>query len=203
MKRWPAGYPQGVRRQTLALRAVLALHPQGVRRQTLALRAVLALFLMLVVWGVARPVSADTMQGVVIVVVDGDTVLFKPDHYGAASRAFLKLRLADIDAPEKDQPFGEAAAHALAAWVLNQRVEVETVAIDVYGRTIARIRSGTLQVNREMVRQGYAWASGWSGGIAAVRDAEQAARRDRRGLWQEDAPMPPWTWRKAQAGSLR
>ncbi|MDP2031246.1 MAG: MFS transporter [Thiobacillus sp.] len=37
-----AQHPQGVRRQTLALRAVLAQHPQGVRHQTLALRAVLA-----------------------------------------------------------------------------------------------------------------------------------------------------------------
>jgi endonuclease YncB( thermonuclease family) len=153
------------------------------------------LCLLLLAWGVATPVLADTMQGVVIVVIDGDTLLFKPDHYGAASRAFLKIRLADIDAPEKDQPYGEASARALAAWVLDQRVEVDTVATDVYGRTIARIRVGELQVNGEMVRQGFAWASTWSRSNAALRDAQQAARHARRGLWQDDSPTPPWTWR--------
>jgi micrococcal nuclease len=177
------------------------LHPQGVRRQTLALRAVLALGLLLLAWGAATPAAADTMHGVVIVVIDGDTVLFKPDHYGAASRAFLKIRLADIDAPERDQPYGEASARALAAWVLDQHVEVDTVATDVYGRTIARIRAGALQVNGELVRQGYAWASTWSRSNAALREAQQAARRARRGLWQDDSPTPPWSWRQARPAS--
>ncbi len=158
------------------------------------------LLCLLLAWVAAAPAWADTMRGVVIVVIDGDTVLFKPDHYGAASRAFLKIRLADIDAPEKDQPFGEAAKRALGAWVLNQRVEVDTVATDVYGRTIGRIRSGALQVNAEMVRQGYAWASTWAGN-ADLRDAQQAARRARRGLWQDDAPTPPWKWRQARSTS--
>jgi len=182
-----------------------ALYPQGVRRQTfipfrvLALRAVLALCLMFVAWGAVAPAAADSMHGVVIVVIDGDTVLFKPDHYGAASRAFLKLRLADIDAPEKDQPYGEASARALAGWVLNQPVDVDTVAIDVYGRTIARIRSGAVQVNAEMVRRGFAWASTWSRSDAALMDAQREARREQRGLWNDAAPTPPWVWRRAQS----
>jgi len=182
-----------------------AWYPQGVRRQTyipfrvLALRAVLALCLMFVAWVAVAPAAADSMHGVVIVVIDGDTVLFKPDHYGAASRAFLKLRLADIDAPEKDQPYGEASARALAGWVLNQPVDVDTVAIDVYGRTIARIRSGAVQVNAEMVRRGFAWASTWSRSDAALMDAQREARREQRGLWNDAAPTPPWVWRRAQS----
>lgn len=160
------------------------------------------LCLLFLAWGTATPVLADTMQGVVIVVIDGDTVLFKPDHYGAASRAFLKIRLADIDAPEKDQPYGEASARALAAWVLNQRVEVDTVATDVYGRTIARIQVGELQVNGEMVRQGYAWTSTWSRSNAALREAQQAARHAQRGLWRDDSPTPPWVWRRAESAPV-
>jgi micrococcal nuclease len=183
--------------RVLALRAVLALHSQGVRRQTLALRAVLALGLLLAAWGTATAAVAETMHGIVIVVIDGDTVLFRPDHYGAASRAFLKIRLADIDAPEKDQPYGEASARALEAWVLNQHVVVDTVATDVYGRTIARIRVGALPVNVEMVRQGLAWASTWSRSNAALMDAQRAARHARRGLWLDDSPTPPWVWRRA------
>ncbi|MBI1283823.1 MAG: nuclease [Thiobacillus sp.] len=167
------------------------------------MRAVLALSLLFLAGGAAISAAADTMHGVVIVVIDGDTVLFKPDHYGAASRAFLKIRLADIDAPEKDQPYGEVSAHALAAWVLNQRVEVDTIATDVYGRTIARIRSGTLQVNEEMVRQGYAWASTWSRSNAALIEMQQVARRAQRGLWRDDSPTPPWVWRRAQSATAR
>ena len=69
----------------------VALHPQGARRRTLmrfrgfALR-VLALSLLLAPCAV--PVAADTLRGVVIVVIDGDTVLFKPEPYSPGSRAF-------------------------------------------------------------------------------------------------------------------
>jgi micrococcal nuclease len=191
--------------RVLALRSVLALHPQGVRRQTfmpfrvLALRSVLALCLLLM-WVAAAPAVADTLRGVVIVVIDGDTVLFKPDHYHDASRSFLKIRLADIDAPEKSQPYGNAATHALTTLVLNQRVEVDTVATDVYGRTIARIRKGAMQVNTELVRLGFAWLSTRSRRREALMmDAQREARAAHRGLWEGVAPTPPWVWRRSQS----
>jgi endonuclease YncB( thermonuclease family) len=150
---------------------------------------------------VVAPAWADTMSGVVFVVIDGDTVLFKPDSYGAASRAFLKIRLANIDAPEKDQPYGEAATRALSALVLNQRVELNTVAIDAYGRTIAQIQLRDMQVNTELVRRGLAWASAYrrSAELKAVqRDAQQAAR----GLWREAEPVPPWVWRREHSAAM-
>ena len=181
----------------------LALYPQGVRGQTfmrfrvLVLRAVLALVLLF-----AGSAWAETMQGVVIVVIDGDTVLFKPDHYHPSSRAFLKVRLADIDAPEKGQPHGEAATRALTALLLNQHAEVETLATDAYGRTIARIRAGTVQINTELVRRGLAWSSTRYRRNAGLVDAEREARRARRGLWQDAAPTPPWVWRRAHSASV-
>jgi len=136
------------------------------------------------------------MSGVVIVVIDGDTVLFKPDHYRAASRAFLKIRLADIDAPEKNQPYGDAATRALTALVLDQQVEVDTVATDVYGRTVGRIRIGEMQVNMELVRRGLAWASARSRNGFGLKAVQSEARRAQRGLWQDAEPMPPWVWRR-------
>jgi endonuclease YncB( thermonuclease family) len=138
------------------------------------------------------------MSGMVFVVIDGDTVLFKPDAYSTASRAFLKLRLANIDAPEKNQPYGDDATRALSALVLNQRVEVTTVATDAYGRTIALIQLGNVQVNSELVRRGLAWVSSYrrNAELKAVQlDAQQAAR----GLWREAEPMPPWVWRREHA----
>jgi len=114
--------------------------------------------LLLAAWAFALPTLAETLRGVVIVVIDGDTVLFKPDHDGTQSRAFLKIRLADIDAPEKDQAYGDVATHTLKALVLNQPVEINTVATDAYGRRIAHLQKGALRINTEMVRLGLAWA---------------------------------------------
>lgn len=160
------------------------------------MKRLLALGLLLLV--LAPAWAADTMSGIVFIVIDGDTVLFKPDSYGAASRAFLKLRLANIDAPEKDQPYGEAATRALSTLVLNQRVDVTTVATDFYGRTIAQIQAGDVQVNTELVRRGLAWASRKAAMKKIQRDAQQAAR----GLWREAAPMPPWVWRREHSAAM-
>jgi endonuclease YncB( thermonuclease family) len=153
----------------------------------------LALALLFAAGGTA----AETLTGVVFVVIDGDTVLFKPEHDSPRSRAFLKIRLADIDAPEKDQPHGGAATRALKALVLNRRVEVDTVATDAYGRKIARIRRGAVQVNMELVRQGNAWALSRYRRNADLLAAQHAARRAQRGLWQEPKPTPPWVWRRS------
>lgn len=219
------------------MRFLFALHPQGVRRQTLrkgrcaavgnppayplrvlALRAVLALSLVFLAWS-APPAAADTMDGVVFAVIDGDTVLFKPDHYHPSSRAFLKVRLAGIDAPEHDQPHGDAATEALKARVLKRRAQLEIVATDVYGRKVGRLTVDAQSVNAEMVRRGLAWAydstrasvrSGAESFRASTRGGDRngmsalqrEARRERVGLWQDAEPTSPWVWRKAQAASV-
>jgi endonuclease YncB( thermonuclease family) len=146
--------------------------------------------------------AAARLDGTVIVVIDGDTLLFKPDHYAATSRAFLKIRLAGIDAPEADQPHGEEATRALSDWVLNQRVSIDTVANDDYGRTVGRLRLENLDINAELVKQGHAWASTW-GRQAQLLALQAEAQRQRRGLWRVDEPTPPWVWRRAQRESTR
>jgi len=156
------------------------------------------LSLLFLAWVVAGSAAAETLRGVVIVVIDGDTVLFKPDHTQPSGRAFLKIRLADVDAPEHDQPYGDAATHALAARVLNQRVEVDTVATDVYGRTIARIRVDDEEVGADLVRRGLAWSATRCRREPALKAAQRQARQARRGLWQDAAPTPPWVWRRAR-----
>ena len=146
----------------------------------------------------AVPAAAATLHGVVIVVIDGDTVLFKPDHYGAASRAFLKVRLAGIDTPEKDQPHGEAATQALKTLVLKRRAQLDIVATDAYGRKLGRISVDGLAVNAEMVRRGNAWSS-TRDASDPLRGLQKEARHARIGLWAEAVPTPPWVWRRAQA----
>jgi endonuclease YncB( thermonuclease family) len=146
----------------------------------------------------AAAANADTLEGVVIVVIDGDTVLFKPDHYHPASRAFLKVRLAGIDAPEKDQLHGEAATRALKEMALKQRAALQTVATDAYGRKLGWLTVGGLSVNAELVRRGHAWSSSRDPDDA-MRVLQREAGRARIGLWADAAPTPPWVWRRAQS----
>jgi endonuclease YncB( thermonuclease family) len=168
--------------------------------RVLALRAVLALGLLFAQVGIA---NAAPLAGVVFVVIDGDTVLFKPDHYHPKSRAFLKVRLADIDAPEKEQPHGEAATETLKALALNQRAQLDVVATDSYGRKVGRLTLGSQSVNAEMVRRGFAWASTRYRRDALLLEAQREAQAAKRGLWEDAAPTPPWVWRRAQPVSSR
>ncbi len=155
--------------------------------------------LLFLAWVFVAPAAAETLRGVVIVVIDGDTVLFKPDRHHPSGRVFLKIRLADIDAPEHDQPYGDAATRALTARVLNRRVAVDTVATDVYGRTIARIRRDGDEIGADMVRRGLAWAATRSRHASDMKAAQRQARLARCGLWQDAAPVPPWVWRRAHS----
>jgi len=135
----------------------------------------------------------------VIAVIDGDTILLKPTKGKTASRPFLKIRLADIDAPEKDQAFGDDSGRALAGLVLEKQVQVVTVATDDYGRQVGRVSLGNLDVNRHMVQRGLAWAYTRYRRNPELVALQQEARRARRGLWSQAKPVPPWVWRK-QAG---
>lgn len=159
------------------------------------MKLLLALFLLFA----AATASAQTLQGIVIVVIDGDTVLFKPDHYSPASRAFLKVRLAGIDAPEQDQPHGEAATRALKDMALKRRATLDVVATDAYGRKLGVLMIGSLPVNAELVRHGHAWVSSRAADDP-LRTLQRRAQDARLGLWRDPAAQPPWRWRRAYAG---
>lgn len=149
--------------------------------------------------GPDAPLSAK-----VIAVIDGDTVLLMPLDASSAKPRFYKLRLADIDAPELGQPFGQDAKRDLAKWVLHQNVRVVTVATDRYGRRIGWVSlpqpdNGAVDVNAELVRRGDAWVSSRSRRMAQLLRIQQHAQRTRRGLWADEGAMPPWVWRKQTA----
>ena len=159
----------------------------------------LLLALLLSPCALARPDAAVTAK--VIAVIDGDTLLLKPlDSHSAQPRVY-KLRLADIDAPEKDQPYGQEAKRELAKLVLHQHIRVITVATDHYGRRIGwinleRALFAEMNVNVEMVERGWAWALTRHRRHPQMVAAQQHAELTRRGLWAAEQPIPPWIWRK-------
>lgn len=129
----------------------------------------------------------------VIAVLDGDTVLIR--HGGG----MLKVRLVDIDAPEKDQPFGASSQRSLANMVLGKQVKFVSQAMDVYGRMIARLSVQGVEINAEQIRLGMAWEYSHYHSNHELIALEAEARAMPRGLWAQRAPTPPWEWRKQHA----
>lgn len=133
--------------------------------------------------------SAD-FSGKVVAVSDGDTITV------LRLRKQVKVRLVEIDAPERAQPYGNRSKQALAGLVRGQEVRVVEQGKDRYQRTLGRVYRGDLDINAEQVRQGMAWVFRRYATDDSLYPIEAEARERRRGLWRDDAPVPPWEWRQ-------
>lgn len=135
------------------------------------------------------------IEGKVIAITDGDT-LRVVDHKNIQH----KIRLAEIDTPEKGQPYGQKAKGALSDLVFGKMVSVDVVTTDKYGRLVGHIYLNDLHINKEMVRLGAAWAYRQYLKDKSFLDIEEEARGAKRGLWalSEAKNVPPWEWRKQQ-----
>lgn len=129
------------------------------------------------------------IAGKVVGVLDGDTIDVLIDLRP------VRIRLAEIDAPEKKQPWGTRSRQALSALVFGQQVTVREEGTDRYRRTIGTVFVDGRNVNRAMVGAGMAWAYRRYLHDQALLDVEADARRAARGLWSDQAPVPPWEWR--------
>lgn len=160
-------------------------------------KAVVVWFLLLLLPALSFAANGETIDGKVMRVKDGDTVVVVPAEGGE----FFVCRLYGIDAPEGKQSHGEESTKALKQLVLGQQVEVRTKGRDQYGRKICFIQKGELDVNVEMIRQGYAWAFRKylnAPYTSAYVSAEAEAKTNKRGLWQLANPVPPWEYRKVK-----
>jgi micrococcal nuclease len=139
--------------------------------------------------GLSFPALAD-FTGKVVAVADGDTITV------LRNREQVKVRLMEIDAPEKAQPFGNRSKQLLSALVHGQEVRVMENGQDKYRRTLGRIYRGDMDVNAEMVRQGMAWVyRKYAPKNSPLIEIEAQAKKERRGLWADNEPAPPWEWR--------
>jgi endonuclease YncB( thermonuclease family) len=148
------------------------------------------LTLLLVV--VRVPVSAETLMGRVVSVQDGDTLTVL-----TAGRR-VKVRLAGIDAPERDQPFGDQSRQNLSRMALNRTVSVAVQKIDDYGRTIGIVTVAGFNVEAEQVRRGLAWVYRQYSHDSQWLALEAEAKSARRGLWADANSIPPWDWRHGE-----
>ena len=145
----------------------------------------------------AHAASAETIEGKVVSVTDGDTLTIVD---GASKRH--RIRLAEIDAPERRQPFGAASRKSLVEICLQKPAVAETVEKD--GRVIGKASCAGVDAGTEQVRRGMAWV--FAGSMlpnSPLPEMEANARLRRLGLWAGDKPEPPWEWRKHQGAAAK
>ena len=104
-----------------------------------------------------------------------------------------RIRLYGVDAPElrkqcrdgagRAYRCGDAARAALETLIGGREIGCQVVDTDKYGRAVARCQAGSLQINREMVRQG--WAVAYDRHSLEYMIAEAEARRHGRGCGKE------------------
>ena len=149
-------------------------------------------FAIIVSFLVAIPaLSAQTLQGKVVHVADGDTITILD-----STNIQNKVRLNKIDAPEKKQAFGEVSRKHLASMVAGNVVKVEWTKKDKYGRILGDISIGTTNVNLRMVQDGLAWHYKHFDNTSEFAHAELEAREKKLGLWSNANPVEPWNFRK-------
>lgn len=136
--------------------------------------------------------DSERLIGKVVGVSDGDTMTL------LVQKTPIKIRLANIDAPEKAQPFGNLAKQALSDLAFGKEVECDKNGLDRYGRSIATCYQGGTDINAEMLRLGMAWVyrKYAKNSVPDYYKLEAEARNAQIGLWRDYNAIPPWDWRK-------
>jgi endonuclease YncB( thermonuclease family) len=129
---------------------------------------------------------------VVSYVYDGDTVKLS-NHSDE-----LKLRLTDIDAPERNQAYGKKSRRALTKLCKgkNTFVSAQLLGIDKYNRHLGKLQCNNVDASLYLVEHGLAWHNAKYSNDTVISNASSKARQQRLGLWKSKNPTPPWVWRQ-------
>jgi micrococcal nuclease len=143
-------------------------------------------------------VKGASLFGKVIEINDGDAItIFNMNRP-------VRVRLIGIDAPENDQSFGDVAKQHLSRLVYDKFVSVEYSGLGQNGSLQGRVLINGQDVGAQMIRDGVAWYDpSYKNRLTEAEfevyiQSEQAARTEKRGLWQAESPIPPWEFVKGQ-----
>lgn len=178
---------------------------QGYKRGRNALVAKLAAMLCAVLL-CSQSAWAATFDAKVVRVSDGDTVKVRTHESCSSGKDCVggkkeyRVRLAEIDTPESNQPFGSNARQMLTDLVYGKAIQVKQTDIDRYGRLVAHLYMSEegVWINAELVRTGAAWVYRRYAKSPELFQLEDQARAAEQGLWSlpEAERIPPWEWRQ-------
>ncbi|MDD7887100.1 thermonuclease family protein [Flavivirga sp. 57AJ16] len=140
---------------------------------------------------VDNQIQDKEILGKIVGITDGDTFkLLKKDS------VLIKIRIANIDCPEKKQPYSEKAKQFTSQAIFNKNIKLESLKKDLYGRFICHvIYDDSLNLGHELLKQGLAWRYIKYSKDSYLKDLEDLARSNKVGLWQDEHAIPPWKWR--------
>ena len=134
------------------------------------------------------PAGQAAITCVCLKVQDGDTFKLQDNK--------TRVRLWGIDAPEKGQAYADESRARLKELCEGKAVRLEIKDTDQYGRKVAVVWLGKKNINLQMVEEGLAWHYAYFAPDAKnLAAAEKAARKARRGLWQDKNPVNPYEFR--------
>ncbi|PWF48398.1 thermonuclease family protein [Massilia glaciei] len=135
-------------------------------------------------------ITAPAYAAEVIGIADGDTLTVLQD------RKPVRVRLSNIDAPEKRQSFGARSRQSLSELCYGKDAIVAIQSVDRYRRPVAVVTCGGVEANRAQIERGFAWVYTKYNTNKALPELEAAAKAERRGLWSDQDAMPPWEFRR-------
>ncbi|CAN5498124.1 thermonuclease family protein [soil metagenome] len=137
--------------------------------------------------------AEEELKGVVKSIIDGNTIVIAVN-----SNESYKVLLHGIDSPEPGQKYAEQAKHFLEKLLLNKSVTINIRGKDRLGNRLGDIHiDGAVDPRQELIKQGLAWTSEKEP-IADLESLKEEARAKGKGLWSEENPTPPWTFRRQQ-----
>ena len=107
--------------------------------------------LALLIFIASPDLARADLTGKVIHIADGDNLTV------IINNEWVRVRLAGIDAPETNQPFGTRSRQSLTDLCFWEKVTVSPKGKDQYGRMFAKVRCGDVDAGEEQVRRGMAW----------------------------------------------
>jgi micrococcal nuclease len=151
-------------------------------------------FLLLCSFSCFPAFCGEIMSGKVTAVVDGNTLEIVSEN-----KEQYTIVLAGIDSPELTQEYGEKAKKYLQRMVLEEIVIVQFQGKDRKGNHLAIVLlKGETDLRIELLKEGLAWTSE-KNPLPELESLRTQAQEKGKGLWKEENPTPPWTYRRQQS----
>lgn len=132
----------------------------------------------------------------VVAIADGDTLSARCDSQ--SEQRTIIVRLSQIDAPERRQPWGERSRQHLAVLCFKKAATVREEGRDRYRRMLASVECDGTDANAAQVQAGMAWVFDRYVTDRSLYSLQGQAQEAKRGLWADAEPVPPWEWRRAR-----
>lgn len=156
-----------------------------------SIKIVLLIILFFLSVALAKIPIITTDNAKAFYIVDGDSIS-------------LSMRIKGIDTPEKQQKCAKIWGKIVNCGTIAKeylrilldyspgKLRVEPAGIGYYGRILAHVYKGEVNIGRKMVEQGMAWAYG-----NQYKTQEARARVNKIGFWgYAEPPLKPRVWRK-------